>query len=344
MGLFWLESFEARNLMADKINANGTKYTASNWNSGSARTGGTFGTSATLRLGAGDQDDLIIAGGAWLVPGSGAGTFYIASLLADAGATRHVSLYITRTAPNAPATLKVYRGDSAGTLLGSFAFTEPPAATWVHFELKARLHDTTGSVVVRMDEVVVINLAGVDTKNGGTAAVFDTIEFSNNWSNGVDDLYACNEQGSVNTDFLGAIRVEALDPNGNGATSNGVGSDGNSVDNYALLEETPTGSTASYVDLNATGDKDTYAHENSGLPTGNAVKGVMVWADAQKTDAGARTITPVARLSGVEVDGAALALLNGTYKGVGDVFQTKPGGGGWTVADVNAAEFGVKAT
>lgn len=347
MGLFWTESFESSQY-ATKINANGSIVNSAGGTTGGGRTGALVGYGAySVRLGAGDQDDLVIVGAAF-TPSSGTSEALLFSLYGDAGATRHVSAYITATGYGNPATIKVYRGTNAGALLAtSSPFTVPLSGGWFHAEMKVRLHDSAGTVALRVDETLLINASGLDTKNAGTAAVFDTVETSGAWANGYDDVYICNEQGSVNTDFLGAVRIEALYPNGNGATSNGVGSDGNSTDNYLLVQDngiSPLGfDPATYVDLAATGDKDTYAHLDSTLPTGNSVKGVFVWAYAQKTDAGSRSLTPVARLAGTESDGDTLALINGTFKYVGDVFETKPGGGAWTVADVNSAEFGAKA-
>lgn len=348
MGLFWTEGFESP-VYTTKINANGSLvWAAGARSSASSRTGTFKNTSGyTVRLVGGDQDDLIIVGAAFQVPGGVAGNWVLFGLYGDTLATTHLTVTIDRLGSGNPATIKVYRGDpsAGGTLLAtSAAFTEPPANTWMHFEVKARLHDSTGSVVVRHDEVTIINVTGVDTKNGGTATVFDGIQVSANYAAGIDDIYMANEQGSVNTDFQGAKRVETLQPTGNGNSSQGVGSDGNSTDNYALIDDGVfTVSTGDYVDLATTGDKDTYVHSDSAQPIGNAVAGVMVWAHAQKTDAGSRSLIPVVRLSGTESDGAALALLNGTFKTVGDVFQTKPGGGAWSVTDVGNTEYGYKA-
>lgn len=347
MGVFWLESYESNGL-GNKINANGTAYsTVPNWFSGGARTGSRRGQSAgVVALGAGDQDDLIIAGHAFMVPAASTGVFLLFAFRGDAGATTHVTVYVDRTAPESPATIKVYRGDSAtGTLLGtSSVFTEPAAASYWHCEAKVRLHDSSGSVVVRVDEATVLTLSGTDTKNGGAGAVFDSIEVSDAYSD-FDDGYLANEQGSTNTDFQGAKRVEALAPNGNGNSSQGVGGDGNSTDNYLLVDDlqTPSGSGTDYVDFSTTGDKDTYTHADSAQPTSNAVAAVFVWAFARKNDAGSRSLIPVARLSGTEADGAALPLVNGSFRTVGDVFETKPGGGAWDVSAVNNAEFGIKA-
>jgi len=47
--------------------------------------------------------------------------------------------------------------------------------TWAYVEVQARLHDTAGSVIIRINGVERLNLTGLDTRNGGTKTVFDTV-------------------------------------------------------------------------------------------------------------------------------------------------------------------------
>lgn len=268
-------------------------------------------------------------------------------LKSDAAATSHVALVILTTGA-----LAVYRGaSSAGTLLGTTAAGVMVDGSYQYVEMKATLDDSTGVVVVRVDELEVLHLTGLDTKNGGTKTVFDSFRlrlFYSGVSDGADDFYVCNGAGSVNNDFLGAIKIETLYPTGNGNSSQWVGSDGNSTDNYLLVDDPASGSlinTGDYVEGSSTGDEDTYVHGNSTQPTGNAVRAVFMHAYAQKNDAGARELAHVARLSGTETSTASVkTMINGTMKTTWAVSETKPGGGAWTVNDVNNAEFGIKAT
>ncbi len=230
----------------------------------------------------------------------------------------------------------------AGTTLvtSSVALT---TGTWYYIEIKATIHDTTGSVELRVDGVTVASATGIDTRNGATG-VIDNLAVA--WANSgtsqlsyFDDLYVCDQSGLVNNDFLGDVRVQAILPNGNGNSSVLVGSDGNSTDNYLLVDENPP-NTTDYVESSTPGDKDTYAFADVS-PTSGTVHAVQVLPYAVKTDAGARSIVSVARLSGTEVDSAAKTLST-TWRYLSDIRETKPGGGAWSISDVNAAEFGVK--
>jgi hypothetical protein len=254
----------------------------------------------------------------------------------DSG-TEHLYLTVDGTGRVA-----VYRG--GGTLLGT-GTTALSSGVYYYLEMKATIHDSTGSVEVRVNGVTEINLTNQDTRNGATANI-NQIRIGLGVNQGIsthriDDFYICDTNGSANNDFLGDVRIQALFPNGNGNSSVLVGSDANSTDNYLLVDETAP-NTSDYVESSTPGDKDTYAFGNL-TPTSGTVHGLQVLPFAAKTDAGVRSIASVARLSGTEEDSADKAL-GATYTYHPDIRETKPGGGAWSISDVNSAEFGVKVT
>lgn len=227
-----------------------------------------------------------------------------------------------------------------GTNIGTTTYT---ASIGVGFytELKVVFATTAvGSVVVKVNGTTVLTLTSVITAATSAWTNQATIRGLRNGGADFDDFYLCDATGSAPTnDFLGDVRVQALLPNGNGNSSVLVGSDANSIDNYLLVDEAAP-DTADYVESATIGDKDTYAFGNL-TPTAGPVFGVQVLPYAAKTDAGARSIVSVARLAATEVDSAAKTLST-TYTYLSDIREAKPGGGVWTIADVNAAEFGVK--
>jgi hypothetical protein len=232
---------------------------------------------------------------------------------------------------------------AAGVDLGIASSYLPFDGVWRYFEMKVVIDSSAGSVEVRQDGVVTLNETGIDTQATSNAYV-DAVRIGSSpnisyMDASIDDLYICNGDGSVNNDFLGDISVRALNPNGNGTTSDLVGSDGDSTDNYLLVDET-TPDTADYVESSTPGDKDTYAFGDLGIASG-VVYGVQINAYAQKSDAGDRSFVSVARLSGAEEDGA-VNILSTTPHYFSEIRETKPGGGAWSIADVDAAEFGFK--
>lgn len=251
--------------------------------------------------------------------------------------------YLRRTSTGG---LTAHKGD--GTLLASSATGILAAGTWYFIEAKIVVDDTTGSFIVKLNGQTVINFTG-DTRNGQTDALIYQIsyEFTGGSSNTevfwIDDIYFLNGAGSVNNNFIGDCKVLTLYPNGNGNYSQGVGSDGNSVDNYLLVDEPGTPNTSDYVAFANTGDKDTYTFED--LPAGT-VYGIAQRAYASKSDAGSRTMRNIQRIAGTDYASAVDQGLSvtPTYLGKSDLMQVSPATAVlWTVAEINAAEFGVEA-
>lgn len=338
--LIWADGFESDKYLYKKA-ADGTYVSLTG---GDTRTASEFRTGAQsysigpnsssgyyINLGAAAQDDLITVGFAFKYPSS--------------TPIQNISLY------NGSAAIRLTRSgniwsvirdsDAATLATGSGPTT---LGQWYYLEFQARFSGTTtGSVTVKLDETTIINATGIQT----LAAIPTQIQIAGTGNSCyIDDVYVTNEQGSVNTGFLGAVKVEAIYPSAAGATTQGVPSSG--VNNWDLVNDNPS-NTVGYVDLVSTGDQDTYVHTDlPGTYLGTTpVKGVFVWAFGIKTDAGGRNLTSLARLSGTEIaaDPAAMVTLNNISGAmVGDAFEAKPGGGGWTVADVNASEFGLRAS
>lgn len=211
--------------------------------------------------------------------------------------------------------------------------------SWDYMEIKLTVHDTTGSLAFRLNTVELINVSGIDTRNGGTVDLAGSVDFYSGSPKSRDDLYVCDDSGSVNNDFLGDVRISTLLPNGNGNSSQLVGSDANSVDNYLLVDESVP-SSADYAGSATEGDKDTYTFGD--IPSGyTTVFGVIPRVHAAKSDAGTKFGQIVTRSGGVDYSSASFAL-NTSYGGqYADVHETDPDTGLlWTDTAVNNAEFG----
>jgi hypothetical protein len=261
-------------------------------------------------------------------------------LLGDDAATTHITLGM-----DSNGRLIVRRG-LAGTVLGQTDINVLPHSGFRQVEVKVTLSDTVGAVELRVDGKVPSgwsDLSGVDTKNGGTATVFDTVHV---YGGGVewyaDDLVIWNGAGSINNNFFGVTRVYSCHPNGNGAYSELVGSDGNSVDNYLQVDESTPYSIADYNGSATVGNKDSYAFADLPVATGN-VRGVIVSMIAFASDGGAKSIRALARRAAVDATGADFTL--STSPAVCDqVWEVDPtDAAAWTVTRVNASEFGAEA-
>jgi hypothetical protein len=262
--------------------------------------------------------------------------------MSDEGVTPHISINLAGN----NGTIQVTRGLQNGTVLGSWAWPSPSYSDWIYLEAKVVLHDSAGSVEVKMNGTTVINLTGIDTKNGGTKTVFDSVgigapQTENGVHNLIDDLYICNGAGSVNNDFLGDVAVETRYPNGNGSSSQFVGSDGNSTDNYLLVDEANAPNLADYVEATTSGYKDLYAIQDL-VRTSGPILGVQVTDHVKNSDSGAVSARTRIKSGATEAAGDTVAMTT-TWKTMRDVWELNPDGSvAWNIAAVNALEAGVE--
>ncbi len=216
-----------------------------------------------------------------------------------------------------------------------------------YLEIRVLASTTVGEVEVRIngDPTPVLNLSGVNTG----AASFQLMELYGSPS-GTRDFSAwtfIEVDATPPNDFLGHIRFGVSDPNGNGNSSQMVGSDGNSTDNYLLVDDGTGGSITNdsdttYVQSSTVGNKDTYAHED--LPTtALSIIAVCPRFTARKTDAGTRSMKIVTRRGGTDYDGATEQFLGTSYGHFKEALLVDPNtSAAWTEANYNAAEFGQK--
>lgn len=265
-------------------------------------------------------------------------TAHFLILLQGSDSQSHLSITVS-----SGGAIELRRGNAGATIIQSSSPGLVQKDAYHYYELKATLADTGGTAVVRLDGVEVINYTG-DTRASGSATQFDKIVLNGDWYWNYDDLYLCDTSGGAPyNDFLGDVRVQTIFPNGNGTNSQGTGSDANSVDNYALVDEGPAPSGTDYVDLTAT-EKDTYAYQDaSNFANDATIHAVQINSHVLKTDTGTVNAATVAKLGANELAGTSFipGTTSGYYK---TIHETKPGGGAWTTTDVNDAEFGIEAS
>lgn len=287
-----------------------------------------------------DQHDTLIIGFAKRTTAyhnSGSANYW--GFYSDDGATAHVRFQWAINTGQ----LSCWYGPTAAGVIYDFL-----PNVWYYVEFKARLHDTLGFVEVRVNGNVVFSVTGVDTKNGGTKTVFDHWRFStSNISpvrrhTNIDDLYMMNGAGSVNNDFLGDIAIETLFPNGNGDSSDFVGSDGNSVDNYLLVDEAVPDYT-DWVGGSTVGAKDLYEMQNP-VRTSGPVFGAIITAFTVNGDSGPRSLRTIAKKGSTVANGGSTALVTTPSiqrQVIEEDFDT---GGQLTIADIQALQVGAEIT
>lgn len=252
------------------------------------------------------------------------------------GSTAHVGVGVDATGH-----ITIY--GVAGTVVATSTAIFPTSA-YAYLEIEANIADSGGTVVVKVDGTSVVSFTG-DTKNGGTG-VIDTIRFSavSGVTCRIDDMYILDSAGSspFNT-FLGDVAVRQLLPDGNGASSDFVGSDGNSVNNYQQVDENPSVST-DYNGASAASKADFYTLTD--IPTTDLPLAWQISTYAAKSDAGTPPVLkPSSRGDGTTIVDESAITLSTTYQVFkSSIHTTDPDGDTLTATNVNGMQVGARTS
>ena len=219
-----------------------------------------------------------------------------------------------------------------------------------YIEFKATIDSAAGSYTARINEVVELTAAGVNTRGVGTNNSADSVRLGGALGFSIfgggsftqigyfDDFYLCDGAGGVNNDFLGDVRVQCLFPNGAGATTGWTPFSGA---NWQNVDDAAPDDDATYVSAGSAGVIDTYAMTDLAATTGS-VKGVQTVIDARKDDSGTRTIAPVFHIGATDYVGTNQNIMT-AYNFFLQQYDTSPATAiAFTVAEVNALNLGQK--
>lgn len=238
--------------------------------------------------------------------------------------------------------IAVTRGDNSATL----AVSNPAltAAAWNHVEIFAVIGDgTTGSFEVRVNEVTVLNVTGVDTKESATPGVAQvaiggrkgggaTTTGSYYW----DDMFAWDTLGGTVDDFVGDRRVYTFMPESDGPEQDWIVVPSGPA--YEAVNEIPPNNATDYIGTAVQG-----AEVSLGFPspptTTVSVTAIQPMVRALKTDAGTADLMTSLR-SGAAVANAPPRPITTAWTYWFDIFPTNPDTGApWTPAELAAVEM-----
>lgn len=259
----------------------------------------------------------------------------ILSLNSDAAATQHTVVRL-----NVDGSISVLRG---ATVLFTTALALVAANVWYYLELQVRLSDTLGAVTLRLNGATVGSQASGDTKNAGTKTVYDTVTWVGGTSSTVDidDIYFALATTTADA-FLGGITVETLLPDGNGAVSGWAGSDGDSTNNYQLVDEPNPVNDLDYVYAGTVGQQDLYSLANL-VHTSGTIVALCHSARLIRTDTATPMNVKLLNHRVVDTKSAALPLAATAYRSYEYTLTTDPEtGAAFTIANVNALQTGVE--
>lgn len=224
---------------------------------------------------------------------------------------------------------KLYRGSTAGTLLGTTtgAIT---TGNWGYLEIEFTRNASTGACNIYLDGTQIMALTGVNTGADDILLMgFDNL----NVQDFVDDYYVVS-----GTTKLGEQRVMTLRPDADTAQKDFTPDSGS--DNYARVNESPMDGDTSYVTSSTDAAEDLYTL--SDLPiTPASITAVQAIVAAKKDDAATRGISTVLHGS-TDTVGTAKGLST-SYLVIADLYETNPEtSAAWTASDVNGLEAGMK--
>ena len=243
--------------------------------------------------------------------------------------------------------IKVYRG-FAPSATSTQLYISPnnvwTAKVWNFIEIWPVIDDTTGSVTVRVNGVVVATLTGADTDFSGNTW-WDSVTFTNPGVGMVatfDDLYYADTvvgPGSYPANnFLGDVRVATLFPTANA----GVHFTPLAGTNFSEINEHQMDSDASYNFSTTAGDEDFFTFD----PLENTVSkiyGIQLTGAWRKDDGGMRVIDQVVKTGGTEYLSPDHSVPDNFYAYFTDLWILNPNTSvNWTLTDVNNILAGYK--
>ncbi|KRT69321.1 MAG: hypothetical protein XU15_C0011G0147 [candidate division NC10 bacterium CSP1-5] len=231
---------------------------------------------------------------------------------------------------------------STGTLVatGSVAIQ---LNTWYLVEVRIKIADAGGVLEVKVDGTVDATFSG-DTKPGADTT-FNLIYILHTGASvwRIDDFALNDTAGGVDDGYPGDGKVVMLTPNGNGDSSQLVGNDGNSVDNYLLVDEIPSDSDTTYVESATATEKDLYGMTTYTLESGQTVLRLWVEARARELTAAGDGIQLGVKSGATESFSATRPIGTSYARYVGDDLKTDPNtAAAWTQGGLDALQAGVK--
>lgn len=239
-------------------------------------------------------------------------------------------------------------GFSAGKIVASIGGTGTISLqpnVWYLLEVYYKIADASGRVVTKIDGVTDIDYTG-DTKPGSDTQAESFIvgrPYPSGGTTIIDDLALNNTAGGADDSWCGDGRIVALTPNGNGTTNQWTGSDGNSTDNYLLVDERPSNNDTDYSENSTTGQRDMYTMTDWDESGSKSI--LRVWGECRAKDTVAEggQIKVGLRTESTVYLSAAKSLLTSYTQIKGDEYKTNPNTAtAWTNTQADAVEFVVE--
>jgi hypothetical protein len=261
-----------------------------------------------------------------------AGNPVIIAELLDVGTTQVDLRY------QADGTLAVTRN---GTVLGvTSGLSALLLNVFYHIEWKVVINNS-GSIAVRINEVEVLNVTGIDTQNTANSTAS---QVANGLTGGLvtGGFFFFDDVAVRDDTWNGDVQVKAFFPIGTGFTNQWTPV--NAATTREAVDETAPNSDTDYATASTVSFLSLWTYNT--IPVTSTITAVIPLPFLKKTDAGTAKAKSVIRLSSTNYSGTEVAPSDSAYEYQPDINMTSPATGiTWTVAEWNAPiEIGVTRT
>lgn len=221
---------------------------------------------------------------------------------------------------------------------GTFAIT---TGAWYYIEIKGTIDSAVGTVAIHVNTTADSSFSG--NTQTTVNAFANNIGFRGPTAIGlggayqIDDFYINDGSTALNNDFLGDMKVEAVNVIKAGTyTEWGV-----NVPNVPNFEAVQVLNDGLYTQSNTAGQQDTFECSALNFITGS-IAGVSCNYWARNTDSTTHTIKSQLRISGVDYRSSATTINDTAFKEFSIIWEQNPATvATWLVSDIDNAEFGV---
>jgi hypothetical protein len=248
---------------------------------------------------------------------------------------------------------KMYAYNGSSTALGDSGGFALSTNTLVSISMKATIHNTTGTVEVRVAGVPWITLTNKNTRGPGANNYANAFSIgystANSFVNG-RQMYACDVVVNDTTgsgllaDFPGDVCVDYKAVDGAGALQNStIAGTSPAATRWQGVDETTPNDDTDRNDLTAVGQEDTFTFGN--VSTAATVVGAQAVARMASDVAGTNTDRLMLRIAGTNYESTDLSVPSTSYTYLLYPWSQSPAtSSAFTPTELNGAEVGVKKT
>ena len=236
----------------------------------------------------------------------------------------------------------VTTGAAGTTVLATSGVLAPSASVWHHLQVKIVVHNTAGSVELRIDGATSASFlaTGINTRNG-TADFFAnsvSLQGTTPASDICDDFYVFNDQGIAPNDWQGVVWGVQQRPNSDIAVT---WSRNTGLHNFEAVHDTNQDGDTSYVSDNVLNHIDQYGVDPLATEPLTTIAVTLTYM-ARMDDAGPHQVT-AQLISGGTTDELPVTTLTNNYVIKQKVYPQDPNTNAlWAAANVDALNLAIR--